>query len=648
MTYKLDSTHLWRGLLTALGVTLALQLIRPFFSLVVNYFGEFVVSSLIMAAVPVLIVFLSPFLLLLIVRVLNPKRTLLLTVGGLIVARGVMQFAPSPAIGLVISAVGTGLGLMALPLGLAVVRTSDSPDKPIPPAWSAYLFTAGVVLGLALDTAINSAFLTWDMVWQPRQSGLTPIVVTGVECLAALIALWQIRGSLPDAITEKGFRNVLSTALLGAFFALNMLFLHSAPYVAGVTGFTMAGATALVLVGGALMLFTAGWVAKRQLPLPVRLFDGVALVVLIVLIPRSSGYLGAVLILVAQQFAVGLLVPALTGSSSSENKPGINRTVVVAGVGSLLFVVTIILYYVAQLASLPFSYAVLPPFAAVMLALAAFITVPTPDSGVTIPQRLPAAPLVLLIVPLLLFLMRPAAVTAALDGDEVRVYNYNIHYAVTANGWLDPAATVREIQRYTPDVVVIQEAGRGWLVGGGMDTAEYLSIGLQMPYVYAPAAGPDFGNVILSRVPIADWGFAPLPTEGIPMARSYIWVALDTEPSLRVIGVHLSAFVEAEDRFQQVDVMLEVWDEQPLTLIAGDMNSTPGQPDMERLLDAGLVSAQDAVGNADGLTFRSNDPYQRIDWIFGSDDLRFSNFVIPDTQASDHLPLSVTVTLPES
>lgn len=132
------------------------------------------------------------------------------------------------------------------------------------------------------------------------------------------------------------------------------------------------------------------------------------------------------------------------------------------------------------------------------------------------------------------------------------------------------------------------------------------------------------------------------------MARSYIWVALDTEPSLRVIGVHLSAFVEAEDRFQQVDVMLEVWDEQPLTLIAGDMNSTPGQPDMERLLDAGLVSAQDAVGNADGLTFRSNDPYQRIDWIFGSDDLRFSNFVIPDTQASDHLPLSVTVTLPES
>ncbi len=645
MTYKLDSTFLWRGVLTALGVTLALQLIRPFFSLVVNYFGEFVVSSLILSAVPVLIVFLSPFLLLVIVRFLSPKRTLLLTVGGLIVARGALQFAPSPAIGLVISAVGTAFGLMALPLGLAIVRTADSPDNPIPPAWSAYLFTAGVVLGLALDTAINAAFLTWDMVWQP---GLTPVVVTGVECLAALIALWQIRNSLPDSITETGFRNGLSTALLGAFFALNMLFLHSSPYVAGVTGFTMAGATALVLVGGALMLFTAGWVAKRQLPLPVRLFDGVALVVLIILIPRSSGFLGAVLILVAQQFAVGLLVPALTGSANRESKPGISRTVIVAGIGSVLFVVTLILYYVAQLASLPFSYAVLPPFAAVLLALAAFIAVPTPDSGVAIPQRLPAAPLVLLVVPLLLFLMRPAVVTSALEGDAVRVYSYNIHYAVTANGWLDPAAIVREIQAHTPDVVVIQEAGRGWLVGGGMDTVEYLSIGLQMPYVYAPAAGPDFGNIILSRVPIADWGFAPLPTEGIPMARSYIWVTLDTEPLLRVIGVHLSAFVEAEDRFQQVDVLLEVWDEQPLTLIAGDMNSTPGAPDMQRLLDAGLVSAQDAVGNANGLTFRSNDLYQRIDWIFGSDDLSFSNFVIPDTQASDHLPLSVTVTLPES
>ncbi len=77
----------------------------------------------------------------------------------------------------------------------------------------------------------------------------------------------------------------------------------------------------------------------------------------------------------------------------------------------------------------------------------------------------------------------------------------------------------------------------------------------------------------------------------------------------------------------------------------GDMNAHPGDADMQLFLDAGLTSAQDATGKADLLTFSSAEPVERIDWIFGTAEFSFKDFEIPSTQASDHLPLVVTVDL---
>ena len=63
------------------------------------------------------------------------------------------------------------------------------------------------------------------------------------------------------------------------------------------------------------------------------------------------------------------------------------------------------------------------------------------------------------------------------------------------------------------------------------------------------------------------------------------------------------------------------------------------------ILEAGLMSAQDVTGSGDLYTFSSTFPRLRIDWIFGTPDVTFSDFGIPQTAASDHLPLAVTVTV---
>jgi endonuclease/exonuclease/phosphatase family metal-dependent hydrolase len=75
------------------------------------------------------------------------------------------------------------------------------------------------------------------------------------------------------------------------------------------------------------------------------------------------------------------------------------------------------------------------------------------------------------------------------------------------------------------------------------------------------------------------------------------------------------------------------------------MNANPAASEMKFLQTAGLTSAQDITGNGSSFTFSSVNPRSRIDWIFGSPDLTFSDFVIPQSKASDHLPVVVTVHL---
>jgi len=55
--------------------------------------------------------------------------------------------------------------------------------------------------------------------------------------------------------------------------------------------------------------------------------------------------------------------------------------------------------------------------------------------------------------------------------------------------------------------------------------------------------------------------------------------------------------------------------------------------------EAGLRDSWSDAGVGSGFTFSSGDPYQRIDWIWHSDDLVAVEAQVIQTQASDHLPV---------
>jgi hypothetical protein len=108
-----------------------------------------------------------------------------------------------------LGAVAVAGGLVVMPSVVAAVRRADGDTA----------LLTGVVLGLALDTAIRGGFLTWDLAWQEGPTAMGVAVGVGVLAILAAVTLPLETGSLqPPA---------LRLALFGPFFALQLLFLQN-------------------------------------------------------------------------------------------------------------------------------------------------------------------------------------------------------------------------------------------------------------------------------------------------------------------------------------------------------------------------------------------------------------------------------------
>jgi len=75
----------------------------------------------------------------------------------------------------------------------------------------------------------------------------------------------------------------------------------------------------------------------------------------------------------------------------------------------------------------------------------------------------------------------------------------------------------------------------------------------------------------------------------------------------------------------------------------GDLNATPEAREIAMLKDAGLRDAFTLAGQGSGLTYSSEAPERRIDYIWVSPDLKARDFRVLPGQASDHLGIAVTV-----
>jgi endonuclease/exonuclease/phosphatase family metal-dependent hydrolase len=229
--------------------------------------------------------------------------------------------------------------------------------------------------------------------------------------------------------------------------------------------------------------------------------------------------------------------------------------------------------------------------------------------------------------------------------------SYNLHFGFDVAGWSDLEATARAIEATGAEVVGLQEVSRGWYVNGSTDMLAWLQRRLRMPHArFAGASDPIWGNAVLSRYPIVAGQVLRLPREGVPLRRSALRVEVDLGAGrrLRVVVTHLHHLegpAGARVRLAQVPRLLEAVAGRPATVLMGDLNAEPGSAEVALLRRAGLTDAFTAGGGgpADELTWPSDRPDRRIDYIWLSGDLAATGFVATTSTASDHRGIAVTV-----
>jgi endonuclease/exonuclease/phosphatase family metal-dependent hydrolase len=252
-------------------------------------------------------------------------------------------------------------------------------------------------------------------------------------------------------------------------------------------------------------------------------------------------------------------------------------------------------------------------------------------------------------VPAVTVLAWPADQPARTDGSVLRVMTFNIDQGVTP-GRLDLEQLASDVEAEDPDVVVLEEVGRGWALSGTTDEAVWFSRRLGMPFVWSPAADAQFGNAVLSRVPVGSWEVLQLGKGNGTQARSAAFVHLDmAERDVLVIGTHLmngSAEPMHVSRAEAYRAILVRWAGTADTVFLGDMNTypmlvPPGWPELAVPLDAGFATTQDTE-SCTMPTSNRNCP----DWIFSGPGVAESPVWL-GADRPDHRPVVADVTFAE-
>ncbi|MCZ7420448.1 endonuclease/exonuclease/phosphatase family protein [Verrucosispora sp. WMMA2121] len=512
----------------------------------------------------------------------------------------------------------------------------------------------GLVLGMTASALGHALLGTYDLVWWQRW----PAWVASVAVVAALLAAETAFGRAATRPVDdrpppnrRGWLLVGPALLLGGMVALSPAVAISAmSYWYGEAGTAAPPPFALAPLGAAAPLFLLGaltpWQPRwRALP-PVLLVAGA------LLFGYGPPTLLTVAVLAGAAGLGGCL--GLTGDGASPqptDRSGTGPAYAAVG-GMLVFAVAALVYYAAYDIGypnqwVPAAVAALTGMVA-MRATAASGGQPRADPAPELP-RWRLAVLAAVVALAAAWLHGPWLVASNRPGppEQVRLVAYNIRMGFGLDGRFDLTALDRMVGR--ADVVVLSEVDRGWLLNGGHDTLGLLADRLGMPYVFAPAADPLWGDAVLSRWPVQRARTRPLPAVGAPTGAQALGVTVDLGAGVRlaVVSTHLQPPPGADPVVQAravADFATGYADGAPL-VVAGDLNTEPGDPAFTAFTDAGLV---DALAAARPLpTSPADDPREQIDHVLVSPDLVAADAVAVPGTASDHLPVAVTLTLPD-
>ncbi len=214
---------------------------------------------------------------------------------------------------------------------------------------------------------------------------------------------------------------------------------------------------------------------------------------------------------------------------------------------------------------------------------------------------------------------------------QMRVMSLNIHHGRDLERTSNLGRVQHLIEEMGVDLVGLQEVDVRLPRTGFEDQAAILAGRLGMHYAFIPSIGVEwagYGNALLSRHPIESVRKLELPGTGEPRSALEARVILPGDRPVLVLVTHFS--LNQAGRRSQAETLAARLKGEPLPhILLGDLNATPGSPELEPLIaimsDAHAGSGQPTIGG------------RRIDYVLASGSLQVSAAWVPDGGGSDHL-----------
>lgn len=233
----------------------------------------------------------------------------------------------------------------------------------------------------------------------------------------------------------------------------------------------------------------------------------------------------------------------------------------------------------------------------------------------------------------------------------IKVLSFNILHGATTKGDFDLDAIAKVILDVNPDFVALQEVDYKTNRAKKYDLVTELGWRTKMMPLYGRAMyydGGEYGEGILSKHTFLNTRNVALPfiPGDEPRAALEITTVLPSKDTISFVGTHLDHLKEDDNRIMQVKKIKNVFRNNKYpTILAGDLNATPGSTPMNILE---LFWEATYNKNNPQPTYSSENPTKKIDYILFYPKHRWkviSTKTICDTIASDHCAYLATLQL---
>ncbi len=231
---------------------------------------------------------------------------------------------------------------------------------------------------------------------------------------------------------------------------------------------------------------------------------------------------------------------------------------------------------------------------------------------------------------------------------KLKIATFNIQHCENFNTEkIDYDAFADYIKSLDADVIGLNEV-RGKGIADGYDAqAAILAEKTGYAYYFAKATeigeGNPYGNAVLTRLKIKSCETVPIPDpekpayDGYYETRCLLKLTLE-EPSLTVLITHFGLNPdEHENAVKTVSASIP----EGGCVLMGDLNVTPDNPVLDPIRKALRDTA--AAAKSSLLSFPSDTPDRKIDYIFASESIKVNSVCVPDIVLSDHRPMTAEI-----